>query len=72
SQRVRMEGWRQEWRSAERETLVQRKNNRTHLTPTGLLMEGHFAHVEGACFDLRSRRIPTVSNMSDDMGPSTG
>ena len=25
--------------------LVQRKNNETHLTPTGLLMEGDFAQL---------------------------
>ncbi len=40
SLRVRMEGWRQ-WRQlGRRKNLVQRKNKRTHLTPTGLLMEG--------------------------------
>src|SRR6266849_6931044 len=37
--RVRMEGWRQ-WQLGGREKLVQRKNKRTLLTPTGLLMEG--------------------------------
>src|ERR1022692_2526091 len=39
--RVRMEGWRQ-WRLGGRKNLVQRKNKRTHLTPTGLLMEGDY------------------------------
>src|ERR1039457_3259295 len=39
--RVRMEGWRQ-WRLGGRKNLVQRKNKRTHLTPTGLLIEGDF------------------------------
>ncbi len=39
SSRVRMEGWRQ-WRLGGRKKLVQRKNKRTNLTPTGLLMEG--------------------------------
>jgi hypothetical protein len=34
-----MEGWRQ-WRLGGRKNLVQRKNERTDLTPTGLLMEG--------------------------------
>ena len=38
-QRVRMEGWRQ-WQLGGRKNRVQRKNKRTHLTPTGLLMEG--------------------------------
>jgi hypothetical protein len=38
SQRVRMEGWRQ-WRLGEN-NFVEPKNGRTHLTPTGLLMEG--------------------------------
>ncbi len=28
--------------SAGEKTFVQRKNKRTHLTPTGLLMEGHY------------------------------
>src|SRR6266849_3580622 len=40
--RVRMEGWRQ-WQLGGREKLVQRKNKRTLLTPTGLLMEGVYA-----------------------------
>src|SRR2546426_12014283 len=39
--RVRMEGWRQ-WQLGGREKLVQRKNKRTLLTPTGLLMEGGY------------------------------
>jgi hypothetical protein len=39
SSRVRMEGWRQR-RLGRKKNLVQRKNKRTHLTPTGLLMEG--------------------------------
>ena len=34
-----MEGWRQ-WQLGRTKTYVQRKNNPTHLTPTGLLMEG--------------------------------
>jgi len=37
--RVRMEGWRQRATRREIENLVHRKNKRTHLTPTGLLME---------------------------------
>jgi hypothetical protein len=41
--RVRMEGWRQ-WLTRPEKNLVQRKNKRTHLTPTGLLMEGVNAH----------------------------
>src|SRR6266849_10918281 len=41
--RVRMEGWRQ-WQLGGREKLVQRKNKRTLLTPTGLLMEGVYTH----------------------------
>ena len=44
--RVRMEGWRQ-WRLGERKNRVQRKNKRTHLTPTGLLMEGDFTQNPG-------------------------
>jgi len=36
-----MEGWRQ-WRLGRRENRVQRKNKKTNLTPTGLLMEGDF------------------------------
>jgi hypothetical protein len=40
--RVRMEGWRQ-WRLGKEKSLVQRKNKRIDLTPTGLLMEGNFA-----------------------------
>jgi len=39
-----MEGWRQ-WRLGGRKNLVQRKNERTYLTPTGLLMEGVFTPV---------------------------
>jgi hypothetical protein len=39
--RVRMEGWRQ-WRLGGRKNRVQRKNKRTHLTPTRLLMEGDY------------------------------
>ena len=42
SLRVRMEGWRQWWRLGGRKTLSQRKNHRALLTPTGLLMEGHY------------------------------
>ncbi len=34
-----MEGWRQ-WRLGRRKNLAQQKRKRTHLTPTGLLMEG--------------------------------
>ena len=37
-----MEAWRQ-WRLGRRKNLVQRKNKRIYLTPTGLLMEGHSA-----------------------------
>jgi hypothetical protein len=40
---VRMEGWRQ-WRLGTEKNLVQRKNKRTHLAPTGLLMEGDYTH----------------------------
>src|ERR1019366_7397854 len=39
--RVRMEGWRQ-WRLGRRKNRVQRQNKKTHLTRTGLLMEGDF------------------------------
>jgi hypothetical protein len=39
--RVRMEGWRQ-WRLGKEKSLVQRKNKRIDLTPTGLLMEGDY------------------------------
>jgi len=39
-----MEGWRQ-WRLGKEKKLVQRKNKRIHLTPTGLLMEGDFTHL---------------------------
>ena len=41
SPRVRMEGWRQ-WRLGRGKNRVQRKNKRIDLTPTGLLMEGHY------------------------------
>jgi hypothetical protein len=34
-----MEGWRQ-WLTRPEKNLVQPKNKKTHLTPTGLLMEG--------------------------------
>src|ERR1022692_1538833 len=56
--RVRMEGWRQ-WRLGGRKNLVQRKNKRTHLTPTGLLMEGDYTNYDSArpaC--TRSPRAP--------------
>jgi len=43
SLRVRMEGWRQRQFGGEKKTLVQRKNKRSNLTPTGLLIEGDFA-----------------------------
>jgi hypothetical protein len=42
--RVRMEGWRQRLTRPEK-NLVHRKNKRTHLTPTGLLMEGVLASL---------------------------
>ncbi len=35
-----MEGW-QQWQLGREKKCVQRKNKRIHLTPTGLLMEGH-------------------------------
>jgi len=38
-----MEGWRQ-WLTRPEKTLVQ-KNKITHLTPTGLLMEGDITSV---------------------------
>ena len=38
-----MEAWRQ-WLLGGRKNLVQRENNQIHLTPTGLLMEGVYAH----------------------------
>jgi hypothetical protein len=41
--RVRMEGWRQ-WLTRPEKKLVQQKNNRIHLTPTGFLMEGVYTH----------------------------
>jgi hypothetical protein len=37
-----MEGWRQGWRLGGRKTLSNEKTKRTHLTPTGLLMEGDY------------------------------
>jgi len=40
-----MEGWRQ-WLTRPEKTLVQ-KNKITHLTPTGLLMEGDSTHYTG-------------------------
>src|SRR5712692_7660088 len=52
--RVRMEGRRQ-WQLGGREKLVQRKNKRTLLTPTGLLMEGGYTQNPRA-FQKRSRR----------------
>jgi hypothetical protein len=36
-----MEAWRQ-WLLGRRKNFVQQKNKRTHLTPTGLLMEGDY------------------------------
>jgi hypothetical protein len=39
-----MEGWRQ-WQLGGGKNLVQRKDKRTHLTPTGLLMEGDSASL---------------------------
>jgi hypothetical protein len=39
--------------------LVERKNNGTYLAPTGLLMEGHYAHDHahaGSTFVLTPRR----------------
>src|SRR2546426_8914996 len=39
--RVRMEGWRQ-WQIGGREKLDQRKDKRSLLAPTGLLMEGGY------------------------------
>jgi len=36
---VRMEAWRQ-WLTRPEKKLAHQKNKRTHLTPTGLLMEG--------------------------------
>src|ERR1700731_1460109 len=44
--RVRMEGWRR-WLTRPEKNLVQQKNNRIHLTPTGLLMEGDYAQNPG-------------------------
>jgi hypothetical protein len=35
---------------AGRKTLVQRKNQRTRLTPTGLLMEGYSCSVRGSLY----------------------
>ena len=43
SSRVRMEGWRQRL-TRPRKNRVQRKNQTTQLTPTGLLMEGGFTY----------------------------
>jgi hypothetical protein len=34
--------------SAGEKNLVQQKNTRTHLTPTGLLMEGHYTQYQKA------------------------
>jgi hypothetical protein len=55
--RVRMEGWRQ-WRLAGRKKLVQRKNKRTYLTPTGLLMEGDCS--AGSDEPARGNRTPNI------------
>ena len=43
SSRVRMEAWRQ-WLLGGRKNLVQQKEKRFDLTPTGLLMEGDYTH----------------------------
>jgi hypothetical protein len=40
---VRMEAWRQRPLGGRR-NVVSRNEKRIDLTPTGLLMEGHFAH----------------------------
>ena len=47
SSRVRVEGWRQ-WLTRPEKNLVHRKNKRTHLTPTGLFMEGHYTQYKKA------------------------
>src|SRR5712692_9039819 len=60
--RVRMEGWRQ-WQLGGREKLVQRKNKRTLLTPTGLLMEGDYA---------QNPRPRVLSNSSDPRPTARG
>ena len=39
-----MEAWRQ-WLLGGRKNLVQRKNNKIHLTPAGLLMEGVLTQI---------------------------
>jgi hypothetical protein len=57
-----MEGWRQ-WLTRPEKTLVQ-KNKITHLTPTGLLMEGDDIHrlERGASSRLLARQhLQTVS-----------
>jgi hypothetical protein len=41
-----MEGWRQ-WRLGGGEKLCPRKEQRIELTPSGLLMEGHFTQNHG-------------------------
>ncbi len=61
--------------SVGRENLVQRKNNRTHLTPTGLLMEGHYAqnarsHRQrmGAKFGNPGEAFSHFSNLASPCG----
>src|SRR6185437_5368540 len=53
SPRVRMEGWRQ-WRPGRKENLAhEKKNQRTDLTPTGLLMEGFIILYKTHCRAVR-------------------
>ena len=49
--------------SAGRKNIVQRKNKRTHLTPTGLLMEGDYTHnpvTSESGFILMGKSRPNV------------
>ena len=55
-----MEGW-QRVASAREETLVPRENKTTHLTPAGLLMEGHLAQKPGyQQFTPNPKRVPRI------------
>jgi hypothetical protein len=53
-----MEGWRQ-WRLGGRKTLSNKKTHRTLLTPTSLLMEGHYAQT-ARCVRQRTFQIYVV------------
>src|SRR5215831_12427997 len=52
-----MEAWRQ-WLLGGRKNLVQRKNNKIHLTPAGLLMEGVLTSLSHPQTPAASRNSP--------------